>query len=335
MDHIMTFADRQRVQQVAMLCGAPRPFQNHQIIQADESWAWISLGDFVYAIPSSRLKSDLACGPIFERLFWLIMVSLREQGSLELRLSNDELKQRIWGNRVPWNWGSILRRSLRSLSDLRIGHWPHEEECDPIQASEALCNSIVQLKSRKEFVFDIAPGFLGCLSEFVEGNGDYSVHDRRLLQELRRQNRLTEVFLPIYLGDRVVCQQFSPRQKLLLQMLLREKTVASRKESGTDTDANKIGPRRVELVSESQIRNFNGQEWIDCPELDKTLEYVGFNGNRLRRGLGYRVSTWQHRACYRANETKEFIEDLDVLCTTLRVIAGTVDRNNQWHDLAW
>ena len=85
------------------------------------------------------------------------------------------------------------------------------------------------------------------------------------------------------------------------------------------------------VTSGGQTVGYNGSGTADCPFLEPLLNYVGFNGNGVRRGQGYRLRTWMTKAGYGADELLRFLDDLTFLCNALGLIVAAIGKgHNNW-----
>ncbi len=66
--------------------------------------------------------------------------------------------------------------------------------------------------------------------------------------------------------------------------------------------------------------DLSGRGELVCPLLDASGRYVGFNGNKKRRGCGYLLQSaggWLSKANRNPFEVKSFLQDLSLLSTEL------------------
>ena len=97
------------------------------------------------------------------------------------------------------------------------------------------------------------------------------------------------------------------------------------------------GRGRVEISGAIRSSARHRTKKLICPLLDPAGEYVGFNGNKLRKGQGYRLLTpggWLAKAGYAADEVKQFHSDLATLVQQLGLTAaGLHIHTKEWLDL--
>jgi predicted transcriptional regulator len=335
--HTDTLADPARLQQFALLCGTARPLRDHTLVKDQDGvvWACARIAGQIFAVPADRLTPDLGFGPIAERLLWLIHHEVRVQRVREIRLSRAELRQSIWGSSAHRNWLLKLRKALGSISKLRVGEWDKEKEEDKplLEHSLPLFEVVNDDKDAKEFIFIIGEGFLGSLEQFADqdqDDGSYKFPGSKKLKELRKANQIVDVYLPIYLGDPAACRQLSPRQKRLLQAVIRELTFPPRDKQAPKKQPVSRSLSNGALIRSDLISGFNSKGTIECPCLDPDMNYVGFNGNGVRRGQGYKLATWRDKAGYGNDETQRFLNDLHVVSSYLGLIVGAVGKSDGW-----
>lgn len=332
--HVATLADPARLQQIVLLSGTIRPFHQSAVVKdADGAdWACAHIAEHLFGVPADRLEG-LSFGPLAERLFWIIHHEVRTQRVPEIVLSRDELRRRLWGAEAHRNWLRRLRALLRSMSKLRVGEWADDDSQPPLAKSLPLFDSIEEVDVSREFIFIIGEGFLGSLEAFATEGDDadrYDFSSKKKLRAFGKQQRIQEIYLPVYLGAPAALKKLnlSPRQKRLLQAVIRELTFPPR-----DKDV-KMPPDRSltsgELIRGDQVRGFGGKGTITCPDLDTDLHHVGFNGNGVRRGQGYKLATWQAKAGYAEHERQKFLRDLNMLSNVLGLIIGAVGKPGGW-----
>lgn len=332
--HLTTLADPVQLERVALLCVAKRPFQHAKIVKdaGGEKWACVCIGGHLFAVPGDRLKG-LSFGPLAERLFWLVHHEVRDRRAAEVALSCDELRRTLWGATGNRYWLAQLRRISKSFSKLRCGDWL-EDHCQSLDKALPLFEAIEEGEDAREFVFVIDEGFLGALEQFAmraeDGIVRYEFPSRTKLRPLGKQQQVQEIYLPVYLGDPVALRKLdlSPRQNRLLQAIIRELTFPSRTTDGKKPAERSFGSG--ELIQGDLIRGFSGKKRVACPDLGRDVNHVGFNGNGVRRGQGYKLTTWQEKAGYAEHETNLFLEDLNVLSSALGLVIGGLDKPGKW-----
>jgi len=239
----------------------------------------------------------------------------------------------VWGTRKSTNWFSRLKKTLSAISHLCVGEWPLTEAMPPLDAAQPLFGRINDNKDAKEIVFDIASGFLGSLEDFAvsePGDFDYDFPVGKKLKQLRRDDQVRDVYLPVYLGTAESCKSMTASQKLLLQTVIRELTFPRREKKSARL------PRKLdsgEQIRGDLIRGYGGKTAFPCPDLDPDIGHIGFNGNGRRRGEGYKLTTWMARAGYRSNEVMLFLADMESLGKQLGLTIGAVGRGDRWFPL--
>lgn len=327
-----TFADPAQLQRMALLCGTNRPFAQSVIAAAGdgENLACTHLGESLYAIPEDRL-ADAKFGPFSERLFWLIHSQVRCERSVEITFPYEEIQHRLFGHKKR-NWLAQLLKAFRALSHLQIGEW-REGEVPPLDRANRLFDEIRQENNPNRFTITIGKGFLGALDEFTEAvadGGQISVPATTQLKRLNKQQKIQDVFLPVYLGDPLCLRELalSSRQKRLLQAVIRELTFPK-----AEKGARKTGQKNLEtgeLIIAGHVPDYRGSKISTCPDLDQDRQYVSFNGNGLRRGQGYLLKTWQDKAGYRPDERQLFLKDLQVLAEKLHLVVTAIRKSGEW-----
>lgn len=289
----------------------------------------------MYAVPKYRLDAGLTFGPLTERVFWFLHTCVRELRSALISISYSDFREAIWGSVAHRNWTSKLKEVLSSLTDLRIGEYPEEGDTPSLDDMPPLFQEIRQDSQRKQYSLMIAEGFLGSLeacSEENEGGIQYNF-GKRQLSTLRKRSQLIEVYLPAYLGSTEACRLIGSQAKCILPTIVRELTYPSRKEQDAGNKQSERSLHSGERIRNAQIRSFTGKTTIECLDLDEDSEYVGFNGNGILKGMGYRLSTWRDRSGYQQNETARFLSDLALLGSTLDIVCGALDKRNKWYSL--
>ena len=183
------------------------------------------------------------------------------------------------------------------------------------------------------YLVNIGRGFLGVLEQFAQpddGNGvrmyDFPVGTKGsngpTLWRVGKSGRLISCFLPAELGDPLICKSFTGSQRQLLRALVRETTRARRQR-------RKV-PAGAEVFAGNRIPDIRGRELLQCDWLDAKAEYVGFNGNKRRRGLGYCLTTpggLLAKAGYSTDDVRTYLSDLDMLAQRLGLLAVGIHKS--------
>jgi len=172
---------------------------------------------------------------------------------------------------------------------------------------------------------NIGRGFLGILERCVtpqEGGVrfyDFPARGSRAtgpnLSRLGQTGRLTSLYLPARLGSRTSCDVLTLPQHRLLQVLVRERTRMRRRARRDYSE--------IEVISGNRIVDLSGRGELDCPLLDASGRYVGFNGNKKRRGCGYLLLSaggWLSKAGRLVSEVEPFLQDLSRLSAQLGLV---------------
>ena len=294
------------------------------------------IGRHLFAVPVDRLRTTLSFGPIAERVLWLIHHTVRDQRIPQLLLAKSIICEWIWGASQTRRSLQTLQQTLASLAKLRVGEWPDKDGTPPLEQSLPLFEQITKKADSFEFVVD--EGFLGSLEQFAveqDGQVTYEFPTRKKLRTLRVSQQLQDVYLPIYLGDFAVCKRFRPRQKRLFQAVVNELTYPPRTK---DDSQKKVTVRSLEsaaIIAGDRVVGYGGKGVVECSCLEPLMNYVGFNGNGVRRGQGYKLVTWMKKAGYSAGELRQFIEDLLVLCDELGLrVSGIGKGLDTWRSLS-
>jgi hypothetical protein len=295
-----------------------------------------------------------------ERLLTIIHQQVLAAGCSVFRIADFELATAVWGSaRTAWprHWRQDLQAILSGLSWLHVADWPEGNR--PVFGTDtALFTHVADLRSsahdecdpkcpgrngprHNHYLINIGQGFLGCLEELAQpdpANGirryDFTsgAHKRANpnLRRLGKTGRLIFKYGPAILGDPEACATLTPQQHDLLQAIVRETTRASKKDRACRGVA--------EIFTGNQIPDRRGKRLQRCPLLDSRGEYVGFNGNKRRKGLGYRLLTpggWLAKAGYPVHKAKAFLDDLGTLSSPLGLqVVGVGPSPTPWLDLA-
>jgi hypothetical protein len=149
------------------------------------------------------------------------------------------------------------------------------------------------------------------------------------LRSVGRTGRLVTIYLPAILGEPDVCNTLSVSQQKLLRVITRELTRASKRRRGESV---------VPEIFEGNITpGLRRRSNLTCPLLSPDGRYLGFNGNKKRKGCGYYLLSprgWLHRAGYSPESIEAFLDDLVGLSAPLGLIPVGIDvRNREIYDL--
>lgn len=295
---------------------------------------------------------QLRLGAHAERLLWAIHQAVVGSGTSLLCLSDRWLATAVWGDTRPKHWRHDLRQVLRSLTWLHVASWPDASTMPAFGTASVLLNHAGDLRDSEDdvctedcpdrdgcrhhhFQIDIGPAFLGVMEQF--GRTDDSTGTRTYtfptgsakskepgLWRVGKTGKLVSVFLPAMIGEPAACGAFTVRQRRLLQAIVRETTRAKREHRKDASEA--------EVFPGNQILDFHGKKMKECPQLLPNEKYVGFNGNRKRKGLGYRIDTptgWPGKAGYALSEVVPFLRDLQALEVRLGLTVVGVQRGSR------
>ena len=135
------------------------------------------------------------------------------------------LYARIWDTSLTRRSAQTLRETLQGLTDLCVAEWSLDEDLPPLAQSLPLFEQIHVERDR--FVFVVGEGLLGSLEQFAVKKGSglaYEFPNGKRLKALRQEQRVQDLYLPIYLGQFTACKRFSARQKRLFQAIIHEAT---------------------------------------------------------------------------------------------------------------
>lgn len=295
-----------------------------------------------------KLLKSLKFGQLSERVLWAICLCAVSHRSSDIAVPAQLLRDLVWGAGAhPNHWRGDLRKLLRSLSYLHVCSDLSELGSNsvlvadfdvPSRGSRTECSTNCEwLNSSKHSHVSIrlGLGFLGCLEDLalddpsnsgsriyrLPRRGDDPNQWREAMKALRAVGKtglLQQVALATKLGRRSEVKRLSPAARRMLDVLLRETTRARRQKGDTQALPEKIVAASVRMQSENQ----------NCPLLDPTETYVGFNGNGVRKGLGYRLSTWLTRGEL-ASEL-EFVSAIRQLGDWGIITAGFDLRRREW-----
>ena len=339
--HLTTLADPSRTILFSLMKTQARALRSTDaVIEIDGvSWSCNRVGNSLLAIPSQRTVEGISLGQTAERLLWIVHYTCRLQRQRTIHIPTQAIREHIWGEAVPANWRRTLNRSLFSIAKLRVGIWNSDAEMIAnFNESLPLFERINDHQEAKEIVFEIGRGFLGSLEAFASDSADDDGYDfvfptGKPLKHLRKDGVVHDAYLPCYLGNSKQCKIMPPRCKNLLQVILRELTVPprNRAEQLRNTRTLESG---LTIEGSAIPGSFGRETQISCRELYGDHNHVGFNGNGVRRGLGYKISTWVERAGYEKSGIGLFLQDLERLATALGLIVGAVGKGNAWIPLS-
>ena len=296
-----------------------------------------------------QIIADVRLGPIAERVLWAIHHRVMQAKRSVVRIPDCLLARAVWGSKPdarPKSWRGTLRAVLQSLTWLHVMAWP--EDGPPLLGERsALLTHAADLwgspndacdqdcpqrggERHSHWLVNVGRGFLGNLDQFAkadDGSGvrtyEFKLFGRKkdgpTLQSVGRTGNLTTLYLPAKLGDPAVCRNFTPNQQRLLQAIIRETT--------RNTKSKGKGKRRdlseAEVFAGNEIPGIQRRGTIACDLLDTNGKYVGFNGNKKLKGLGYCLTTpggWLVKAGYACNHLERFFTDLAALAEKLEMI---------------
>lgn len=254
----------------------------------------------------------------------------------EISIARHELRWRIWRDCPPRNWLAKRRNAARSLSKLRVGEWLDEASTPSLADTSALFDRINEDPDARKLFFQLSEEFLGVLRESVSqdsSSSERSYITGKTLKLLRKNDQLIELFLPVLLGTPSACRRLTTRQKRLLHAIVRELTFP-RSTASTTEQAQGRSFESGEIFNGDVVCGFTGRGKLAIPDLHADQHYVGFNGNGVRRGQGYKLQTWLDRSDFRPDHAERLLGDLEVLAGELGLIVGGVDSKGRWNGLA-
>jgi hypothetical protein len=190
------------------------------------------------------------------------------------------------------------------------------------------------------YLVNVGCGFAGVLERFAQrddasGTRCYdfptgsSRSDGPSLWRAGKTGRLTQVYLPAKLGEPGAGETFTVSQHRLLQAIVRETTRKKRGRRNT--------PPGPELIAGNLVADTRGRGTIECPLLSGNQSWVGFNGNKKRKGCGYKLTTpggWLSKAAYPSTEVLRFLDDLRTLSTPFGFhVVGLLPGLRTWYSL--
>jgi hypothetical protein len=300
----------------------------------------------------------LRLGPNAERLLWAVHRLVLGSRCSVVRAADFALAAAVWGPAPggrPRQWRRDLAVLLDGLAWLHVAEWEDGDAPPAWGQDTALLTHAADVRGsindvcdehcpgragrpHHHFVVNVGRGFLGVLEQFAAQKADgvryyeFPTGGPReggpTLRRVGRSGRLASVYLPARLGDPAACAAFTPAKHRLLQALIRDTTRAPR--------GRRSEPAEPEVFSGAMLPSFSGRSTAACPLLDPAARHVGFNGNKRRRGLGYRLATpggWLAKAGYPAGGVAAFLADLAALAGPLGLTAVGVGAPAAFFDL--
>jgi transcriptional regulator with XRE-family HTH domain len=221
---------------------------------------------------------------------------------------------------VSFGTGTAL---LTHFSDLR---GTDDDCCDPLCAE-------LEGRNHHHFLVNVGRGFLGILEAFARADDNCGVRYYRFptrgkprqgstLRQVGKTGRLVSCFLPAELGDPTVCNSFTRRQLRLFHAINREATRARGR--------SKRDPSAPAVFAGNLIPDLRGRRLIACTLLTESGRYVAFNGNSIRRGLGYYLTTpggLLAKAGYPLGDVQGYLADLAVLEDRLELVSVGIHKS--------
>ena len=188
-------------------------------------------------------------------------------------------------------------------------------------------------------------GFLGDIERLANGSGtggkrqlqlpsydDDRSENERLLKQVGKSGRVSSIFLPAILGARERIKDLSTNQRIMFHNIFRERTRAAKKHKKAVAETEVIKGNMVKSPKPPPGKGRKSPP-ICCPFLLESKQYVGFNGNRLLKGKGYKVATWTKRMGY--SSADGFFNDLYHLVQFFDLTVAILDpKSLSWIDLA-
>jgi hypothetical protein len=320
-----------------------------------------------------------------EQILWAIHAAVLMQRRSIVLLPDVGLGEIVWGgNRDAWpdNWRGSLTDVLGSLSQLHLAvlqiadtEWRPQftmrsaavaffEDLERNRKRKGFCRPGCPLwncpEPHNHFLIQIGYGFLGLLEKFAihdaQGTRQFDFTQKKprgeqgsVLTAARKQGRVVPVHLPTKVFGPSGWSQLSRGHCGLIQGLVREITRVQKKSDTTRRD-------RADIRIGNRVPDVRGHHEVLCPLLQASGRYVGFNGNGLRRGLGYLIvgrkkdRGWLARCGYvRAGDSKEkwtgrkgigrlarrFLRELNEVAGLLGLtVVGLVRTTGSWLTLA-
>jgi hypothetical protein len=289
-------------------------------------------------------------GPTAERLLWLVHQQVRRLRTSVLHLPDFLFADAVWpGRGRPAHWRKEILTVLQGLTWLHLAEGTPSETA-VLGARTAVLTHVADLRNTESdvcqegcagehgrrhhhYLINVGRGFLGVLEEFAQAEDEdgvrsyaFPVGGRRQSSSLRKagkSGRLVTIYLPAKLGDRAACDGLTLTQHRLLQAIVRETTRATKEDRRSVSEAD--------VLHGNVLPTIDGKGTFVCELLDPNGDYVGFNGNKLLKGRGYRILSqggWMGRAGYSTDQLSDFLADLTVLSEKLAFIPVGVEPQN-------
>jgi hypothetical protein len=311
----------------------------------------------------NRVVQRLRLGGQAERLLWCIHATALSQHTSLLTLADLTLGEAVWGcerRAWPYHWRGDLMQLLERLSWLHIAPWPEQERpvfgqetvllthCGDLRGTEHdRCPTDCTERSGRHhhhMQIETGPAILGALEAFARTDPESGVRSYQFrvearqkampsLRHLGRHRELVSIFLPAKLGEPKRCALLSAPQHRLLQALVRETTRAARPRRRRNTIPIPAEPERL---FQGLVPDFRGRKSIPCPALESGGPFIGFNGNKRRKGCGYKLASsggWMAKARYPQTDMTGFLGDCAALAKLLTLRIVGIDREHQYFSL--
>jgi len=295
-----------------------------------------------------------------ERLLWCIHQQVVRTCSSVIRPPDLMLGQMLWGaNRSRWprQWRQDLADILGGLTWLHLCS-AMEDRPPAFGPTTVLLTHVADLRGTDDdrcdehcpgrhepqhhhYLINVGRGFLGSLEQFAVDDTERGLRTYRFpisgprnsgptLRRLGKTGNLVTIYLPAKLGDSDACNNYSRDQHRLLQAVVRETTRTRRPRGRRSSE--------TEVMTGNLVPRGSGRGRIICSHLDQDGAYVGFNGNGVRRGLGYYLCTpggWLAKAGYAPDQVVRFLSDLAGLAESLGLTAvGFAKSSNVCYSLS-
>src|SRR5262249_1392814 len=150
-----------------------------------------------------------------------------------------------------------------------------------------------QPEPHNHFLIQIGYGFLGLLEKFAirddQGSRQFDFEQKKppgeegeALIAARKRGEIVPVHLPTKVFGPSDWSQLTRGHRGIIQGLVREVTRVRKKGETKRLD-------RAEVRTGNRVPDIRGRHQVACPLLRTDGRYVSFNGNGLRRGLGYLI----------------------------------------------
>jgi hypothetical protein len=290
--------------------------------------------------------------------------------SSAVRLPDHTLAAAVWGRqreRWPQQWRQELLDVLQGLTWLHVAPW-HEAGPPALGADTALLTHVADLRghgpqdvcgddcparhgpAHHHYLVNVARGFLGILEHLArpdDGRGvrtyDFAPGKRKAkrptLRKLGRTGQVVQLYLPGRIGQPSACGQLTDRQHDLLRAIVCETTRARQPKGRGEPPAGAglQAPPKADSFAGNAVQDFHGKGLVPCPLLNPAGRHCGFNGNRKRHGMGYRLMTpggWLAKAGYDLADVKPLLDDLAGLAGPLGLtVVGLHGQSGRWFSL--